>query len=423
MSALLVRGARQLLTLRGPAGPRRGPQMKDLGVIPDGAILVVDGVIQESGPARRVENLAAARSAAELDVAGKVVLPSFVDPLSFVTGLPVHGAALEPDSPAHPRSPAVERQIEESLTRQSRAAPAGKLAFHAARVLEDMVRHGTGTLEIHAGIGLEDSPGSKAFRATSHLDGGPIDVTQALLLGQPGLTEFQNLQEDYVRWVADLLLPRLARRDPVQAACVCLGFGILDAYSARDCLAAAGRLGLRLGVSRGPLDGDDAVELALSGRAVSISGLSNLSANARDALAESHTACILRPALSYNGWRDPEPARELIDAGAIVALASGWHPVFSPVASMPMIISLACTLHAMKPAEALTAATVNSAAAIGLLGQCGTLEPGKQGDFLVLAVPDFRDLPVMLGVNPVEAVVKRGAVVWQRGDVSWPQQS
>lgn len=412
-----------MLTLRGPAGPRRGPQMKDLGVVPDGAILIVDGVIQESGPARRVENLAAARGAAELDVSGRVVLPSFVDPLAFVTGLPVRGASLEIDSPADLCSPAVERQIEESLTRQNRAAPAGKLAFHAARVLQDMVRHGTGTLEIHAGIGLEESPGSKTLRATSRLDGGPIDITQSLLLGQPGLTEFEGLEEDYVRWVADLLLPRLARRDPVQAACVCLGFGILDDYSANDCLAAAGRLGLRLGVSRGLLAADAAVELALSARAASISGLSQLSENARLALAESTTAAILRPTLCYNRWREPEPARELIDAGAIVALATGWHPVFSPIASMPMILSLACSLYAMKPAEALTAATVNSAAALGLLDHCGTLEPGKQGDFLVLSVPDFRDLPVLVGVNPVEAVVKRGAVVWQRGKVAWPQES
>src|SRR5271157_4677431 len=98
MSALLVRGARQLLTLRGPAGPRRGPdQLNDLGLIPDGAMLIVDGVIQESGPARRVENLAAARHATELDVSGKVVLPAFVDPQTFIAGLPVRGAGFERD--------------------------------------------------------------------------------------------------------------------------------------------------------------------------------------------------------------------------------------------------------------------------------------------------------------------------------------
>jgi len=423
MNALLVRGARQLLTLRGPAGPRRGPHLKDLGVIPDGAILIVDGVIQESGPARRVENLSAARKAAELDVAGKVVLPAFVDPLSFVSGMPVRGAELEADPRARSRSLALERQIENSLTRQSRAAPAGRLAFNATRVLQDMVRHGTGTLEIHTGIGLEDSPGSKVIRATARLDGGPIDVSQSILLGQPGLAEFEDRDQDYIRWVADLLLPRLARRDPVEAACVCLGFGVLDDHSARECLAAAGRLGLRLGVARGPLGGDSAVELALSARAASISGLSELSADARQALAESNTACILRPGLYHNGWRDPEPARALIDAGAIVALATGWHPVFSPIASMSMILSLGCTLYAMRPAEALTAATANSAAALGLLSRCGSLEPGKQGDFLILSVPDFRDLPVMFGVNPVEAVVKRGAVVWQRGEVTWPRES
>jgi len=423
MNALLVRGARQLLTLRGPAGPRRGPQMKDLGVIPDGAILIVDGVIRESGPARRVENLAAARGATELDVAGKVVIPAFVDPLSFVTGLPVRGADLDGDPRTRSRTLTLERQIETSLTRHSRAAPAGRLAFNASRVLQDMVRHGTGTLETHIGIGLEDSPGSKMIRATSRLGGGPIDITQSILLGQPGLMEFDGREGDYIRWINDLLLPRLARRDPVEAACACLGFGVLDDHSARECMAAAGRLGLRLGVSRGPLGGDSAVEFALRARVASLSGLSELSSTARQALAESHTACILRPTLCHNGWRDPEPARALIDGGAIVALASGWHPVFSPIASMSMVLSLGCTLYAMKPAETLSAATANSAAALGLLHRCGSLEPGKQGDFLILSVPDFRDLPVMFGVNPVEAVVKRGAVVWQRGAVIWPQDS
>ena len=371
-----------------------------------------------------MENLAAARSASELDVAGKVVLPSFVDPLSFVTGLPVHGAALDPDSPAQPRSPAVERQVEESLTRQCRAAPAGKLAFHAARVLQEMVRHGTGTVEIHAGIGLEENPGSKALRATSRLEGGPIDVTHSLLLAQPGLSEFEGLEADYVRWVADLLLPRLARRDPVQAACVCLGFGILDDYSATTIAwlwpdaSGCGSASRAAHSPRTPPSNSPSAPAPPRSPASPISLKTPAwrwpNPPPRPSSARS---------LSYNRWRDPEPAREFIDAGAIVALATGWHPVFSPIASMPMILSLACTLYAMKPAEALTAATVNSAAALGLLDRCGTLEPGKQGDFLVLAVPDFRDLPVLVGVNPVEAVVKRGAVVWQRGEVTWPQGS
>jgi imidazolonepropionase len=392
-----------------------------LGLIPDGAILIVDGVIQESGPARRVENLAAARHAVELDVAGKVVLPAFVDPLTFVSGLPVRSAGLQDETINRPLSVMDERNIEVALTRQRRQSPAGKLAFHAARVLRDMVRYGTGTLAVHAGLGLQDSPGSKILRVTSGLESAPLDVVQALLIGHPGLSEFHGREEDYVRWVADLLLPRLVRRDPVQAASVCLGFGMLDDSQASDCLAAAGRLGLRLSVHRGSLDLGGAVDLALAGCVSSIAGLHGLALRELRSLAASETVAVLRPMLHFHGWHGPEPARQLVDEGAVIALSTGWHPVFAPAASMSATLSMACCTLGLKPAEALTAATVNGAAALGVLDRCGSLEPGKQGDFLVLSVPDFRDLPSILGVSPVEAVVKRGAVVWQKSEVVWPE--
>jgi imidazolonepropionase len=248
-----------------------------------------------------------------------------------------------------------------------------------------------------------------------------LDIVQSVLIGHPGLAEFHGREEDYVRWLADLLLPRLVRRDPVQAASVCLGFGILDDLQASDCLAAAGRLGLRLSVHRGPLDLGAAVDLALAVCVSSIAGLHGLTAHELHALAASDTVAVLRPMLHFHGWHGPEPARQLIDAGAVVALSTGWHPVFAPAASVPATVSMACCTLGLKPAEALTAATVNSAAALGVLDRCGSLEPGKQGDFLVLSVPDFRDLPSILGVNPVEAVVKRGAIVWQKSDVVWPE--
>ena len=421
MSALLVRGARQLLTLRGPAGPRRGSQLVDLGLIPDGAILIVDGVILESGPARRVENLAAARNAVELDVAGKVVVPSFVDPLTFVDGLSRHSVVVQDEMAKRPLSVLGERNIEVALTQQRRRSPAGKLAFNAARILRSMVRHGAGTVAVHAGLGLQDSVGSKILRVASRLEGAPIDIEQALLIGHPGLFEFEGLEDDYVRWLTDLLLPRLVRRDPVQAAAICLGYGLLDDFQAADCLAAAGRFGLGLSVLRGPLDRGAAVDLALAGHVSSIAGLHGLAPRAMQALAASHTVAVLRPMLHFHGWQGPEPARQLADAGAAIALSTGWHPVFAPAASMPAALSMACCTLGLKPAEAVTAATVNGAAAVGALDRCGTLERGKLGDFAVLSIPDFRDLPSLLGVNPVEAVVKRGAIVWQNSEVVWPE--
>ena len=346
---------------------------------------------------------------------------SFVDPLTFVNGLPVRSAGLPEELAGRPLSVMDERNVEVALTQQRRQSPGGKLAFHAARVLRDMVRHGTGTLAVHAGLGLQDSLGAKILRVTSRLESAPVDILQSLLIGHPGLSEFQGLENDYVRWLADLLLPRLVRRDPVQAASVCLGFDILDDFQASDCLSAAGRLGLRLNVHRGPLDQGAAVDLALADRVSSIAGLHGLTSRAIQALAASETAAVLRPMLHFHGWYGPEPARQLVDQGAVIALSTGWHPVFAPATSMPAAISMACCMLGLKPAEALTAATVNGAAALGVLDRCGTLERGKQGDFVVLSVPDFRELPSLLGVNPVDAVVKRGTIVWQMSDVVWPE--
>jgi imidazolonepropionase len=422
MSALLVRGARQLLTLRGPAGPRRGSQLSDLGLIPDGAILIVDGTIRESGPARRVENLAASRRAIELDVAGKVVLPSFVDPVTHVSGIPPRSADFADECAARPLRAEDERALETALTQQRRQSPAGKLAFHATRVLREMVHHGAGTVAVLAALGLEDSPGAKVLRATSKLDRAPLDVVQSLLIGHPGIPEFHGMEDDYVRWLADLLLPRLARRDPVQGACACIGYGVLDDFQASDCLAAAGRFGLRLSVLRGLRDEGGAVGAALAYRAAHMAGLSELPASEIVGLAASSTVAVLQPLASFHGWRAPEPARELVDAGAAIALSTGWHPVLSPAASVPAAMALACCHYGLAPAEAVSAATANGAAALGLLDRCGTLEPGKQGDFLVLAIPDFRELPYTLGVNPVETVVKRGEVVWQKSPVTWPDE-
>jgi imidazolonepropionase len=424
MPALLVRGARQLLTLRGFHGPRRGQQLHDLGIVSDGALLIVDGVIQESGPARRVENLALARQATEVDAAGKVVLPAFVDPVAYVSGAAPRGindsGGLDAELHSEPRSPRTECRIEEWLCRQNRQAPAGKLAFQAALVLREMVRHGTGTVELHNSIGVEESPGAKSLRSNARLDNAPIDVTQALSIGRGGATELQGLEADYVQWLVETLLPRLRRRDLVQGICASLGFAGLDAFQIGQCLSAAGRQGLRLGVDRGPLDAGAALEYALSARAHSLTGLAGLEPPAVESLAGSETLGVLRPVWSFNGWREPEPARALVDAGGLVGLATGWHPVCAPIASMPVAISLACSLLHLTVAEALVAATVNGAAALGLLGQCGTLEPGKQGDFLILSVSDYRDLSIAFGVDPVDVVVKRGTVVWQKSAVTWP---
>jgi imidazolonepropionase len=138
-------------------------------------------------------------------------------------------------------------------------------------------------------------------------------------------------------------------------------------------------------------------------------------------LAGSESVATLLPgSVFYLGLDRYAPARLLIDEGTAVALATGYNPGTSPTPSMPMIISLACLHMKMSPAEAIAAATINGACALGYSKKCGSLEAGKDADLLVLDCSDYRELPYRFGANPVALTIKRGKVVYSQGQVEWP---
>ena len=393
---ILIRGAKQLLTLRGSKGPRRGADLDDLGVIADGAVLIRDGVIEEVGPSRRVENLAAARGAVEITAAGRIVMPGFVDSHTHLVYPPrgEQGA----DS--------------ENAARAMRTSTASLLESRARPLLESMVRHGSTTIEIKTGCGPDESAELKALRVIAGLQTGQVEIAPTFLLRVP----HGSSDEDAEQIVAEFP-PRVHRRGVAEFLDLWWDNTVSrhDIYARYLDTADAYGMGRKVH-AEGP-GCSAAIALAVGLRAVSIDHLEHMTEDGAGLLARSRTMATMLPSVILNGWGPVPPARLLVDAGAAVAIASDFNPHRTPTWNMQTVIALACRQLAMTPEEAIAAATINGAHALGRGERVGSLEPGKAADLLLLNTDDYRDLGRYFGVNLVHMTIKRGVPIYREGEL------
>lgn len=414
---ILVRGARQLLTLRGPEGPRRGTDLRNLGIIQDGALLVVDGFIREVGPTRRLENLAEARYADELNASGRVVMPGFVDSHTHLVSGParlidyelnVAGASREEIVTAGGGLRAIAKTIQQSS--------AYALEAHASHVLAHCIRHGTTTVEAKSGYGVGEPGELKILRTHAALGKRYRDLVSTFLATVPNCEWGDNALD----WLCDCMLRLVQRRKLATFADICCGEGHFPIDAGRRYLSAAKRLGLGLKVHAGGHLAAAAVELAIEMGATSVDHAICLGDRSIELLAASNTIATLLPGPTFYLHRAAYPAaRKLIDRGAAVALATDFNPETSPTYNMQTIVVLACNHMNMTPAEAIAASTINGAYAVGLADRVGSIQPGKQADVLLLDVSDYRELPYHFGVNPVSATMKSGRVICRASEVMW----
>ena len=420
---VLVRGARQLITLRGSAGPRRGAALRELGIIQDGAVLIEGGTIATLGPSRRVENLSAARDAIEIDASGKIVAPGFVDSHTHLVCGPPRLADYDMRlaGSSYAEIAAAGGGILSSV-RAVRETPIRKLILQARRSLGGFIRHGTTTLEAKSGYGLDETGERKTLRAIRALDGRPLDLVPTYLGAHVVPPEWRGREDAYLDWVCTYLMPKLRRRNLARFADVYCDEGAFTVAQARRYLEAARALGFDLKIHAGQFSWSGAVALAAELGAASADHLDHACDEEIRALAGSSTLGTLLPgAVFHLGLERYAPARKMIDAGVAVALATDFNPGTSPTYSMQMILALACSQMRMTPAEAFAAATVNGAHAIRSAAHCGSLEAGKDADLVMYNVPDYREIPYHFGVNLVAMTIKRGQVLYREGDVEWPE--
>lgn len=406
----MVRGARQLITLRGPCEARRGPALGELGIVEDGAVLVREGVIVSVGPTRRVENLREAREAEVLEAAGRVVTPGLVDcHTHFPPGRLLRNSTPFAQQPGVPAKASGGRAPLRDASRR-------QILWECRRWLHELLRHGTTAVEVKSGWGLEEADALKLMRILARLRDGPLDLVPTYsVCTRPARRDRESAA--HLEVCLARVLPLLARR-LAQFVEVFPEPGGWAPDQLRRCLTWAGDLGFRIKIHAGPQAQQEAVSLAVNLGAASVDALTALSAADIARLAASPVVVTLLPALCLAG-EDPGAGavRHLIRAGAAVALASGYG--CTPTYSLTTAIALACLRWELAPAEALTAGTINAACALGLGSRLGSLEPGKQADLVVFDLSDYREIPYHLGMNLVSAVLKRGELLYRRGEILW----
>jgi len=401
----------ELVTLAGPAGPRVRDQMKELAIIPDGAMLIRDGKIEAIGSTSEIRQQVSAEHDV-IDGHGRVVMPGFVDAHTHAVF-----AGTRVDEFEQRALGATYEQIAERgggirwTVGKTRAASEDELLETATRYREWFLRGGTTTLEAKSGYGLSVDDELKILRVIRRLGYVPT------FLGAHEIpNEYRGHANEYVDLVTREMLPRVAEEQLAEYCDVFCEPKVFDVQAARKILSAARELGFKLRAHADQLTNSGASELAAEVGAKTADHLEQTDARGIAALAGAGVQPVLLPASVYTlGAKRFAPARDMIEAGLAVVLATDFNPGSSPTPSMPFVLSLACTQMRMTPAEAITAATINAAYSLDRGGQIGSLEAGKRADFVIHDCRDYREIAYFAGIESAESVYIGGKLAYARG--------
>lgn len=416
MADLVVRNIGQLLTMRGPDGPRRGGDMRETGLVENGAVFARDGKVVAAGPSGDVLP-SSGPDAVEVDAGGRVVTPGIVDPHTHA----VFAATREAEFAMRVEGKTYEEIAEagggiRSSVRALRAVDPDLLLANGRRTLDRMLAHGTTTVEVKSGYGLSLDAEMKMLRVASELgDTHTMDVVPTFLGAHEFPDEWRDDRDGYVDLLVNEMIPAVAGEKLARFCDVFCEEGVFTVEQSRRVLEAAREHGMEPKLHADELHSGGGAELAAELGATSADHLVCASDAGISAMAEAGVVAVLLPGTTLSlGKRDFAPARKMVDAGVPVALATDCNPGSSMTESMQIILALASMMLRMTPEEALVAATVNSACAIGACDVLGSLTPGRQCDLVVWEVDDYRAIPYHYGVNLVDTVVKRGEVVGSR---------
>ena len=407
MTSLAVLHASQLVTLAGPQQPRVGSDMSDLAIIHDGGMLITDGKIDIVGSSDRIEKNAS--SAEIIDAGGRVVLPGFVD---AHTHLVFAGNRLD-DFERRARGETYEQIAKAgggiwSTVEKTRAASGDELFAQAQKHTEWFLRCGTTTVEAKSGYGLTVEDELKILRVMSRLnEETPLEIVPTFLGAHAVPREMDA--DEYIELVIDEMLPRIVTEKLAEFCDVFCERGYFDVKKSRRILTAARELGLRLRIHADQLTSSGGEKLAAELEATTADHLEKTDEQGIAAMKSVGVQPVLLPGSVYLlGSTDYPRAREMIEAGLAVVIATDFNPGSSPTASMPMILSLACTQMKMSPPEAITAATINAAYSLNRGDRIGSLERGKLGNFSVFDCEDYRELAYWFGTPQTHSVYVKG---------------
>jgi imidazolonepropionase len=416
---LLLVNIGQLLTLhseKSEPGPVRGPELKELGIIRDAAVLCVGGKVVSVGSTKdalRDPWLRKNRkNVTEIDCSGKVVLPGFVDSHTHPVFVSPRLVDFEKriEGASYEQIAAAGGGIRSSLE-DVRHAPKAVLTTKVVNVLHDMAAYGTTTVEAKSGYGLTPQSELKSLEAIRDAARRWSGTVVATLLGAHVVPkEFQGCSQKYVESVCIEMIPASAKRKLAQFVDVFCDKGAFTAEETERIFAAAEANGLSIRAHMGQLS-ETRLAPFLRFHPASFDHMDHVSEDDIKQLAHCNTVATLVPGANYFlGLKEYPHARHLIDSGVPVALATDYNPGTSPTISIPMAMSLACTHMKMSPAEAISAATINGAWALRVADRKGRVEPGKDADLALFDVADYREIPYWFGANHCTLTVLNGEI-------------
>jgi len=384
----------QLVTLAGPHRSRVGKELRELGLIPDAALLVEEDRITAVGPYAELR----ARIPAEctvIDAEGRCVTPGFVDAHTHLVF--AGNRALEFEQRI---AGATYQQIASAgggilrTVELTRAATEDELLAAARQHRDWMLRSGTTTIEAKSGYGLDRETELRMLHVLARLGAeGPARVVPTLLAAHTVPPEFSDRREEFVRWIAEELIPEVAEAGLARCCDVFCDDHAFTVTEARTVMVAARSHGLRLRVHAEQFRPGTGAALAAELGARTADHLESVTEGTLRLLQGAGVQPVLLPGSVFAlGRTHYPPARTMVDLGLAIVLATDFNPGSSPIASMPFMLSLACLQMGLSPAEALIAATLNAAWSLELGGRVGSLEVGKQADFLIHEFADYREL-------------------------------
>ena len=415
---VLLHSITQLVTMRldGSSGPRRGKALSEIGLVEDGAVLLSGGKIVSVGTASEMRKDAWLRQrrgrVVELDCRGKVVIPGFVDSHTHpVFAKPrlidfekrISGASYADIAEA---GGGIRSSID-GVRKESRS----QLAERTLNAFREMAAYGTTTVEAKSGYGLSFESEMKSLEAIRDAAAEwPGTVIPTFLGAHVPPPEHRADPGKYVEMICEKMIPEVARRKLAQYVDVFCETGAFTPAQTVSILSAAKNRGLEVRAHVCQLTPAE-LQPFLKFSPVSLDHMDFVSDADTAELAKHDTIATLVPGANYFlATKAYPPARKLIDAGVAVALATDYNPGSSPTASMPMVLSLACTQMKMSPAEVLAAATINGAHALGLGNRKGSIEPGKDADLAIFQLEDYREIPYWFGANHCVGTMMSG--VW-----------
>ena len=416
---VLLANIGQLLTLRGPVAPRRGPALNEVGLVERAAVLCGGGKIIAAGPQREILRDAwikkNKRKVTEIDCQGRVLLPGFID-------CHTHPAF------AAPRLVDFEKRISGATYEEIAAAGGGiRSSLGAVRKasrqalsqsvlggFQAMLQHGTSTLEAKSGYGLTTKDEIKSLQAIGDAARSWPGTVQATLLAAHVVPpEFAGKGDYYVDNICEEMIPLVARRKLARWVDVFCERGAFTLPQSERILATARAHGLATRAHVCQFT-PTSLQGLLACAPASLDHMDCVAETDLPALAKGGTVAVLLPGANYFlGHSNYPDARRLIDSGVPVALATDYNPGTSPTPSMQFVLSLACTHMKMTPAEAVAATTINAACALQLGESKGSIEPGKDADMAVFDVEDYREIAYWFAWNRCAEMIVAGQSVWK----------